>query len=217
MPRPRLWPRRCGALPQRGLVGCTIEDTTGDAAAPVFPFDAALARIEAGVAAARALPFPFTLTARAENFLHGRPDLGDTIARLKAFEAAGADVLYAPGLPGIDAVRAVCDAIAAPVNVIPAGPLVEVPMADLAAAGRGTDQPGLRHSAGRTRRRGPVRPADSPDRGLREPRSRDRVRRSGGLARRRPAETCVNAANPPPRAAPEPARPRPADDTEPAE
>lgn len=101
-----------------GLVGCTIEDVTGDREAPIFPFDAALARIEAAVTAARVLDFPFTLTARAENFLHGRPDLDDTIRRLQAFEAAGADVLYAPGLPDMAAIRVVCDAVAAPVNVV---------------------------------------------------------------------------------------------------
>lgn len=103
---------------EAGLVGCTIEDVTGDPEAPIFPFDQALARIEAGVAAARALPFPFTLTARAENFLHGRPDLGDTLRRLQAFEAAGADCLYAPGLPDLDAIRTVTKALEKPVNVV---------------------------------------------------------------------------------------------------
>lgn len=101
-----------------GLVGCSIEDATGDPAQPIYPLDEAIARIAAAVAAARALPTPFTLTARAENFLHGRPDLPDTIRRLQAFEAAGADVLYAPGLPTLDAVRQVCVAVGRPVNVV---------------------------------------------------------------------------------------------------
>jgi 2-methylisocitrate lyase-like PEP mutase family enzyme len=74
--------------------------------------------VSAAVEAARSLPFPFTLTARAENFLHGRPDLDDTIRRLQAFEAAGADVLYAPGLRELGAIRTVCQAVARPVNVI---------------------------------------------------------------------------------------------------
>lgn len=103
---------------EAGLVGCTIEDVTSDRDAPIFPFEAAVARIVAAVAAARSLPFPFMLTARAENFLHNRPDLEDTIARLKAFEAAGADVLYAPGLPDLDAIRQVCASVGKPVNVV---------------------------------------------------------------------------------------------------
>ena len=91
-----------------GLVGGSIEDASGIPDKPLF--DAALAteRIAAAVAAARAMPFPFTLTARTENFLRGNPDLDDTIRRLQAFEAAGADVLMAPGLPDLAAVRAVC-------------------------------------------------------------------------------------------------------------
>jgi len=99
-----------------GLVGCSIEDATGDAAKPLYDFDHAVARIKASVAAARALDFPFTLTARSENFLRGRPDLDDTIKRLQAFEAAGVDVLMAPGLPDIEAVRKVCAALKRPFN-----------------------------------------------------------------------------------------------------
>ena len=99
-----------------GLVGCSIEDASGDAAKPLYDLDHAVARIKASVAAARALDFPFTLTARSENFLRGRPDLDDTIKRLQAFEAAGADVLMAPGLPDIDAVRKVCTALKRPFN-----------------------------------------------------------------------------------------------------
>ena len=99
-----------------GLVGASIEDATGDPAEPLFDLAFARQRIEAAVAAARAQSFPFTLTARTENFLRGNPDLGDTIVRLKAFEAAGADVLMAPGLPDLEAVRAVCAALTRPVN-----------------------------------------------------------------------------------------------------
>ena len=99
-----------------GLVGGSIEDATGDPARPLFDIGQATARVAAAVQAARALPFPFTLTARAENFLRGNPSLDDTIARLQAFERAGADVLFAPGLPDLTAVRAVCAAVSKPVN-----------------------------------------------------------------------------------------------------
>jgi 2-methylisocitrate lyase-like PEP mutase family enzyme len=99
-----------------GLVGGSIEDFSGDAQAPIYPLPQAVQRIEAAVLAARALPWPFMLTARCENFLHGRPDLDDTIARLQAFERAGADVLMAPGLPDLDAVRRVCAALRKPYN-----------------------------------------------------------------------------------------------------
>ena len=85
-----------------GLVGASIEDATGDPERPIYDASLAAERIAAAVEAARALPFPFMLTARAENFLHGRPDLDDTIRRLQAFEAAGADVLYAPGLRDLE-------------------------------------------------------------------------------------------------------------------
>lgn len=90
-----------------GLAGCSIEDTTGDAEAPIFSFDQAVARIKAAADAVQALDRPFVLTARAENFSFDRPDLDDTIARLQAFEAVGADCLYAPQLPDLGAVRAV--------------------------------------------------------------------------------------------------------------
>jgi len=91
-------------------------------------------RVHAAVEAARSLGFPFTLTARAENLLHGRPDLDDTIRRLQAFEKAGADVLYAPGLTTLDQVRAVTGAVGKPVNVL-APPLKGVTLAQLAEAG----------------------------------------------------------------------------------
>ena len=101
---------------QAGLVGGSIEDATGDAGRPLFELGFAAERVAAAAQAARGLPFPFTLTARCENYLHGRPDLDDTIARLKAFEQAGADVLFAPGLPNLAAVKAVCAAVSKPVN-----------------------------------------------------------------------------------------------------
>jgi 2-methylisocitrate lyase-like PEP mutase family enzyme len=101
---------------EAGLVGGSIEDATGDAARPLFGLAEATERVAAAVEAARSLPFPFTLTARAENYLRGKPDLDDTIARLVAYERAGADVLFAPGLPDLDAVRAVCSALPKPVN-----------------------------------------------------------------------------------------------------
>lgn len=99
-----------------GLVGGSIEDATGDKERPLFDLGYATERVVAAVDAARSLPFPFTLTARAENFLRGNPDLDDTIRRLQAFERAGADVLFAPGLPDLEAVRAVCAAVSGPVN-----------------------------------------------------------------------------------------------------
>lgn len=101
-----------------GLVGGSIEDATGRAADPIYGFEHSVERVAAAVEAARALPFPFTFVARAENFLHGRPDLDDTIRRLQAFEKAGADVLFAPGLPSLGAIRAVCEAVSKPVNVV---------------------------------------------------------------------------------------------------
>jgi 2-methylisocitrate lyase-like PEP mutase family enzyme len=99
-----------------GLVGCSIEDATGAQDRPLYDVGLATERVAAAARAARALPFPFTLTARAENFLRGNPDLSDTIRRLRAFAEAGADVLFAPGLPDLDAVRAVCAATTKPVN-----------------------------------------------------------------------------------------------------
>jgi 2-methylisocitrate lyase-like PEP mutase family enzyme len=116
-----------------GLVGCSIEDSTSQPGEPIYPLSQAVERIAAGVEAARALPFPFVLTARAENYLHGRSDLDDTIARLQAFERAGADVLYAPGLRDIEDIRTVCASLSKPVNVLalPGSPSVEL----LSAAG----------------------------------------------------------------------------------
>jgi 2-methylisocitrate lyase-like PEP mutase family enzyme len=102
-----------------GLVGGSIEDATGRAADPIYAFDLAIARVRSAVRAARSLPFPFTLTARAENLICGRPDLPDTIRRLAAFADAGADVLYAPGLRTGEDIAAVVRAVAPkPVNVV---------------------------------------------------------------------------------------------------
>jgi 2-methylisocitrate lyase-like PEP mutase family enzyme len=99
-----------------GLAGASIEDATGNPARPLYDIVGASERIAAAAEAAHALPFAFTLTARAENYLHGNPDLDDTIERLLAFERAGADVLFAPGLPDLAAVRTVCEAVSRPVN-----------------------------------------------------------------------------------------------------
>ena len=96
-----------------GLVGGSIEDYSGKA---IYPHDLAVERVKAAVAAARGAPFPFALTARCESFIRGNPDLDDTIARLKAYEAAGADVLMAPGLPDLEAVRRVCASLEKPFN-----------------------------------------------------------------------------------------------------
>jgi 2-methylisocitrate lyase-like PEP mutase family enzyme len=101
-----------------GLAGCSIEDFSGDEANAIYDVGLAVERIAAAADAARALKHDFVLTARAENFLHGRPDLDDTIRRLQAFEKAGADVLFAPGLSTMDHVRAVCSAVTKPVNVL---------------------------------------------------------------------------------------------------
>jgi 2-methylisocitrate lyase-like PEP mutase family enzyme len=116
-----------------GLVGGSIEDATGDPANPIYDFALAVERVAAAAEAARSLDFPFTFVARAENYLHGRKDLDDTLKRLQAFETAGADVLFAPGLPGIEAIRTVVQSVGKPVNVVQsAGGL---PLAELEAAG----------------------------------------------------------------------------------
>ena len=99
-----------------GLVGGSIEDATGNPQSPIYEFDHAVDRVAAACEAARGEPF--VLTARAENYLYGRPDLDNTIRRLQAFAEAGADVLYAPGLPSLDAIRQVCSAVDKPVNVV---------------------------------------------------------------------------------------------------
>lgn len=101
---------------ETGLVGASIEDSTGDKEKPLYDIDHATERIVAAVEAARSLPFPFTLTARSENLFRGNANLDDTIQRLVAYDEAGADVLFAPALPDLAAVRAVCSAVSKPVN-----------------------------------------------------------------------------------------------------
>ncbi|MBP0595079.1 isocitrate lyase/phosphoenolpyruvate mutase family protein [Paraburkholderia sp. LEh10] len=101
-----------------GAVGGSIEDATGRADDPIYPHDLAVERVRAAAQAARALPFPFTLTARAENYLVGRADLADTIRRLQAFQEAGADVLYAPALRTREDIAAVVSSVDRPVNVL---------------------------------------------------------------------------------------------------
>lgn len=113
--------RTIRAASAAGLAGGSIEDATGDAARPIYDFTHAVERVGAAVEAARALPVPFVLTARAENFLHGIADLDDTIKRLQAFEKAGAEVLYAPALGSLDHIRTVCSAVKRPVNVLAGG------------------------------------------------------------------------------------------------
>lgn len=101
---------------ESGLVGCTIEDSTGDPNRPLYDETLAVERIAAAAEAARTLPFPFLLTARAHNLLYAAPNLDETIRRLQLFEKAGADVLFAPGLPDLAAVRAVCSSVSLPFN-----------------------------------------------------------------------------------------------------
>ena len=118
-----------------GLVGCTIEDSTGDPDRPLYDFSLAVERISAAAQAAHELPFPFMLTARAHNFLYPQPDLDETIRRLQAFEKAGADVLFAPGLPDVDSVRTVCSAITKPFNFMVGIKGKSFSVGELAAAG----------------------------------------------------------------------------------
>jgi len=103
---------------EAGAVGGSIEDSTGDAQRPIYDFKLAVERVQAAVEVARSLPVPFMLTARAENFLHGRKDMDDTIRRLQAFEAAGADVLYAPGLYSFAEIKTVTSALKKPFNLV---------------------------------------------------------------------------------------------------
>lgn len=124
--------RAAGAI---GLVGASIEDATGRPDSPIYPLEEAVERVAAAAEQAKALAFPFMLTARSENFLHGRPDLADTITRLQRFQEAGANVLYAPGLPSLEAVEEVVRSVDLPVNVL-MGPARSSPsLAALAAAG----------------------------------------------------------------------------------
>ncbi|AYC32027.1 isocitrate lyase/phosphoenolpyruvate mutase family protein [Pseudomonas cavernae] len=119
-----------------GLVGGSIEDASGRAEQPIYPFELAVERVKAAAQAARSLPFPFMLTARAENFLHGRADLADTLRRLEAYAEAGADVLYAPGLRSREEIAAVVRAVAPrPVNVVMGLSGVSLSVAELADLG----------------------------------------------------------------------------------
>jgi len=120
---------------ETGLAGGSIEDFTGDLGAPIYAFDHAVERIQAAVEAAASIDGGFVLTARAENFLHGRKDLDDTIKRLQAFEAAGADVLYAPGLADLETIRTVTHSVTKPVNVVMGLPGATFGVTELAAAG----------------------------------------------------------------------------------
>lgn len=133
-------PRDCAqailSAAQAGLVGGSIEDASGNAESPIYSFNHAVDRVVAAVAAARSLEFPFMLCARAENLLHGRLDLDDTLKRLQAFAEAGADVLYAPGLRSADEIRAVVAAVAPkPVNVLMGLSGVRLSVSDLQALG----------------------------------------------------------------------------------
>ena len=118
-----------------GLVGGSIEDARADREKPIYDIALATERIVAAVQAARSLPFPFTLAARAENFVRGNPNLDDTIRRLVAYEQAGADVLFAPGLPDLASVRAVCSAVSKPVNFAVGGRGRSFSVAELVDAG----------------------------------------------------------------------------------
>ncbi len=129
-PEPETAARTIIRIAEAGAVGGSIEDW--DPGGRLYDLQHATERVAAAVEGARALPFPFTLTARAENHIRDNPDLGDTIARLQAFEAAGADVLYAPGLASADEIRAVCSAVTKPVNVLA---LPHLTFSEIAGAG----------------------------------------------------------------------------------
>ncbi len=120
---------------ETGLAGGSIEDSTGDPDAPIFEKSRAVERVAAAVEAARRAKGGFVLTARAEAYLHGRGDLNEVISRLQAFEEAGADVLFAPGLPDVAAIRTVCSSVGRPVNVLAPGKITNASVASLADAG----------------------------------------------------------------------------------
>jgi len=123
------------AAAETGLAGCSVEDFGGDEADPIYDFALAVERVRAAAEAARGLGRDFVLTARSENFLHGRLDLADTIRRLQAYGEAGADVLYAPGLRDIATIREVCGALDKPCNVLTGIPGMGLGVAELADAG----------------------------------------------------------------------------------
>ena len=118
-----------------GLVGCTIEDSTGNQDGPLYDLSLAVERVAAAAEAVRALPFPFMLTARAHNFVYPDPSLDDTISRLQAYEKAGADVLFAPGLPDLATVSTVCSAVSKPFNFMVGIKGRSFSVTDLAASG----------------------------------------------------------------------------------
>lgn len=120
---------------ESGLVGGSIEDAKIATASPVYPFEVSVERVKAAVEGARSLPFKFTLTARAENFLYGRPDLNDTVKRLQAYQEAGADVLYAPGLTNLDDIAAVVSSVDLPLNVVVGLKNTQFSVKDLAKIG----------------------------------------------------------------------------------
>ena len=120
---------------EAGVVGGSIEDATGNPSKPIYDFELAVERVHAAVEVARSLPMPFVLTARAENLLHGRLDLDDTIRRLQAFEKAGADVLYAPGLRDLATIRTVAQSVGKPINVVMSTGDPSLTLAQLAEAG----------------------------------------------------------------------------------
>lgn len=133
---PEVAAKAIGLAQAAGASGGSIEDFTGDRDNPIYDFTLAVERVQAAVEAARALKVPFLLTARAENLIVGYPDrLDDTIKRLQAYEAAGADVLYAPGLRDIETIRTVCTAVTKPVNIVMTYGDPKLTVSDLAAAG----------------------------------------------------------------------------------
>jgi 2-methylisocitrate lyase-like PEP mutase family enzyme len=132
---PEIVAETIGLAASAGVVGGSIEDATGHPDHPIYEMEHALERVRAAVAAARALPFPFTLTARAENYLHGRQDLRDTIRRLQAYQEAGADVLYAPGLATKDDIATVVSSVDRPVNVVMGLQGVQLSLSELSAIG----------------------------------------------------------------------------------
>jgi 2-methylisocitrate lyase-like PEP mutase family enzyme len=120
---------------EAGLAGGSIEDFTGDRANPIYGFNLAVERVHAAVEMAKKLPIPFVLTARAEQLIHGSTDIDATVRRLQAFEQAGADVLYAPGLKDLDTIRLVVSSVSKPVNVVMTHADPSITAAELGAAG----------------------------------------------------------------------------------
>src|SRR5689334_18596377 len=120
---------------EAGVVGGSIEDATGNDARPIYDFNLAVERVAAAAEVAHSLPFPFTFTARAENFLHGRRDLDDTVKRLQAFAKAGADVLYAPGLRDLATIKQVVAAVSEAINIVMSAADPELTTQQLADAG----------------------------------------------------------------------------------